>query len=111
MDCKVLKCSAPGAFANISAAFFKFSDDCNSHSDVMIFALFSLSASACFHIVLFKLSGRFISLSSTDNTSTHRLSDFSSTISLIFLLASSLFANNSSSSNCHTIFLIVVSAN
>jgi len=108
IDCNVLRCKAHGAVASISAAFFKFSDDANSHSEVIIFALFSLSASACFHIVLFRSSGILISFISTDITSIHRDSDFSSTIFLISALASSLFASNSSSSNFHTIFLIVV---
>jgi hypothetical protein len=93
------------------AAFLRFSALTNSHSEVIIFALFSLSASACFQIVLFKSSGILISLSSTDRISTPHESDFVSTIFLILSAASSLLARSSSSSNCHTIFLIVVRAN
>jgi hypothetical protein len=78
----------------VAAAFLKFSAALTSHSEEMILALLSLSASACFQIVLFNSSGRAMSLNSTDKTSTHRLSDFSSTICLILLLASSLFSNN-----------------
>jgi len=107
-DCSVLRCSAPGALANISAAFLRFSDANSSPSDVIILDLFSLSASACFQIVLLRSCGIIISLSSTERTLTHRTSDFLSTISLILVLASALLTRSWSSSNCHTIFLMVV---
>ena len=44
IDCKVLKCKAPGVFESIVAASTKFWADANSHSEVIILALFSLSA-------------------------------------------------------------------
>ena len=84
IDCNVLKCKAPGASASITAAFLRFSALANSHSEVIILALFSLSASACLPIVLCKSAGMMISLSSTESTSTPQESDFSSTIALIF---------------------------
>jgi len=93
---------------SIAAASCRFFAAALSHSDLIITALFSLSASASLDIVLFKFSGITTSFRSTDSTSIHHGSVLLSTYDFIFSAISALFCNNSSSVTSHTAFLIVV---
>ncbi len=111
IDWSVRRWRAPGVPERTPAASESILEARSSPSASIILARFSRSASACLPIVRLRPSGRLRSLSSTEWILTHQLSDFSSTIALIFSLASFLFARSSSSSNCPTIFRIVVIAN
>ena len=87
----VLKLNAVGSFPSICAAFARFSAALISPSDLMIVALLSLSASACFAITLFIVSGSSISCIFTSMTSMPQGSVALSTIFLMSSATCSLF--------------------